>query len=55
MKNKEVSTENRNWLRPVNNDFWVICLNQLLRSFDDFFGVLVSPSVDLKETDQRSS
>lgn len=48
--------ENRNWLRPVNNDFWGDrFFNQLLpRSFDDFFrGTGFGPSVDLKETDQE--
>jgi HSP20 family protein len=48
--------ENRNWLRPVNNDFWGDrFFNQLLpRSFDDFFrGAGFGPSVDLKETDQE--
>ena len=48
--------ENRNWLSPVNNDFWGDrFFNQLFpRTFGDFFrGASFGPSVDLKETDQE--
>ncbi|NLW55472.1 MAG: Hsp20/alpha crystallin family protein [Firmicutes bacterium] len=48
--------ENRNWLRPINNDFWGDrFFNQLFpRSFGDFFpSASFGPSIDLKETDQE--
>ncbi|MBA2132749.1 Hsp20/alpha crystallin family protein [Capillibacterium thermochitinicola] len=48
--------ESRNWLSPINNDFWgERFFNHLLpRSFGEFFrGASFGPSVDLKETDQE--
>jgi HSP20 family protein len=47
--------ENKNWLSPMNNDFWGDrFFNQLPKEFHDLFRTgNFGPSVDLKETDHE--